>query len=131
MVAEPLAPEGRFVWLAAQNRQAETVRIERSGMLMLSTEIVQRLGAPRQVAIGVNPTAPEIAVRTWASDLGSQPYNLANYTSGARRLYAVTALHTIRRGFPDRTVVVPHRWDGDTLVIDCSGLPLAEGSDGR
>lgn len=42
-------------------------------------------------------------------------------------LSAVSLLAAVGKGVTAERVILPHRWDGDILVIDLSGLPDATG----
>lgn len=107
----------------------DTVRVVASGDIILSQDIIERLGKPERVQFLTSETDDQIGISAVPSSVLGGGYTLFRYPGasagrggGPRR--AVRA-HQILWHCGRRAVrrVLPHHFDGDVLVIDISGLP--------
>lgn len=102
-----------------------TVRIVPSGTLILSMDIVEQLGSPEHVGFLTNESDDHIgliAVPVPGYTLLRYPSRSNSRLGGPRRAVNAHQIlwHCGRRA---AVQVLPHRFDGDVLVIDISGLP--------
>lgn len=104
----------------------DTVRLLRDGSVVLSPDLVERLGAPGRVTLLTNIDPTRIGIRAFADAATEQPYRLIPYsrTQGSS-VHIYTLLWRLGRR-NDEPRVLPHAWDGNVLVVDVSSVPERE-----
>lgn len=128
MVAElaPASVPARAPWRS-------TVRLwGANGRALISADYVARLGSPEYLTVRTNGDRALIGLSAYSPrDDALLRRKLSGHSGGAKLVSLIGAVEAIGRAWPPRTLPLPHSWIADTLLLDCSGLPLAEGNDGR
>ena len=98
-------------------------RVNQRGTLVVSAELAVRLGDPERVVVLTDGGADRFAIRAASHRMGSRVFR--DYGGRARCVCVQTLLRELgkRHGV---AATLPHSWEEDTLVIDCSGLPAAD-----
>lgn len=132
MVAELAQPiTWKFTPHAVGVRTAHAVRLWANGTLLLSGEVVECLGKPRFVSVRLSTRPPVIALKGMADRPSLNKLKLTNNTGGAKTIYLGKVLKELGRTVADGVSELRYAWNDGYLLIDCSALPLAGGSDGR
>lgn len=127
MVAAPASPgtaveawgrvgQGRKLW--------DSVRVCWS-KLYLSSDLYERLGKPRYVAILIGREHAAIALRAANRAPGAESFKVGRRSGGAVDVSIHGALASIGRTAPETMTRLPHRWVQGTLIVDVSPLPTA------
>lgn len=103
----------------------ELVGVLSSGALALSPAVVKRLGAPSRVVLLTTSDPTRLGIRALGDGESEYSYGVNKYGKNGHQVNAYSALWKLGRR-PLRRVDVPHRWEGDVLVIDVSALPVAK-----
>lgn len=102
----------------------DVVKVLRDGSLVVSADLLERMGAGDRVALLTNADPSTLGIRAFRDAATEQAFKLDRYSTArsGRRINSGTVLWHLNRQAPGVTEL-PHAWDDDVLVVDLSALP--------
>lgn len=105
------------------------VMLDKAGYLRVDFDIFERLGSPARIQALKNADRSKVGLRA-ASESELSVLTPSKTTDGVQRVVslqgALTALGRDARRLT-ASIVLPHTWDGDVLVLDISAVPMRDG----
>ena len=118
------SPPGDFQVVRRGNALVNSARIS-SEHLYLSGDLHDRLGKPRFATVLTSAAHAAIGIRAGTRKPGSAVLKVCHVSGGTVAISSTGTLKRLRRrAVKGKTSPVPHRWVGDTLIVDVSSLPV-------
>ena len=104
----------------------EVVMLYSSGVLRVSSSAGQKFRPHTRVEPVLNGEPHVVGFRGVKRANDTFSLNLSSQSQSAFCISALSVLSAISKRAARNKVTLPHRWEGDVLVVDFSGLPDAE-----